>query len=45
MDCGSCSRKIVETVEKYSELFYIRANSCSSIYDSLLAPLVRIVVE
>ena len=37
MDCGSCSRKIVETVEKYSELFYIRANNCSSLYDSLLA--------
>ena len=25
MDCGSCSREIVETVEKHSELFYIRA--------------------
>ena len=37
MDCGSCSRKIVETVEKHSENFYIRANNCSSLYDSLLA--------
>ena len=37
MDCGSCSRKIVETVEKHSKLFYIRANRCSSLYDSLLA--------
>ena len=37
MDCGSCSRKIVETVEKHSEHFYIRANNCSSLYDSLLA--------
>ena len=37
MDCGSCSRQIVETVEKHSELFYIRANNCSSLYDSLLA--------
>lgn len=37
MDCGSCSRKIVETVEKRSEHFYIRANNCSSLYDSLLA--------
>ena len=36
MDCGSCSRQIVETVEKHSELFYIRANNCSSLYDSLL---------
>jgi hypothetical protein len=37
MDCGSCSRKIVETVEKHSEHFYIRANNCSSLYDSLQA--------
>ena len=36
MDCGSCSREIVETVEKHSEHFYIRANRCSSLYDSLL---------
>ena len=37
MNCGSCSREIVETVEKHSELFYIRANRCGSLYDSLLA--------
>ena len=37
MDCGSCSREIVETVEKHSELFYIRANRCGSLYDCLLA--------
>ena len=37
MDCGSCSREIVETVEKHCEHFYIRANRCSSLYDSLLA--------
>ena len=37
MDCGSCSREIVETVEKHSEYFYIRANRCASLYDSLLA--------
>ena len=37
MDCGSCSREIVETVEMHSELFYIRANRCGSLYDSLLA--------
>ena len=30
MDCGSCSREIVETVEKHSELFYIRANRCGN---------------
>ena len=28
---------IVETVEKHSEHFYIRANRCGSLYDSLLA--------
>ena len=37
MDCGFCSRQIVETVEKHSEHFYIRANNCSSLYDCLLA--------
>ena len=37
MDCGSCSREIVETVEKHSEHFYIRANRCGSLYDCLLA--------
>ena len=37
MDCGSCSREIVDTIEKHSELFYIRANRCGSLYDSLLA--------
>ena len=37
MDCGSCSREIVETVERHSEHFYIRANRCASLYDSLLA--------
>lgn len=37
MDCGSCSREIVETVEKHSEHLYIRANRCGSLYDSLLA--------
>ena len=37
MDCGSCSRQIVETVEKHSEHFYTRANNCSSQYNCLLA--------
>ena len=36
MDCGSCSREIVETVEKHCEHFYIRANRCASLYDSLM---------
>ena len=37
MDCGSCSREIVETVEKHSEHFYIRANRCSSLYNDIFA--------
>ena len=37
MDCGSCSREIVETVERHSENFYIRANRFASLYDSLFA--------
>jgi hypothetical protein len=37
MDCGSSSREIVESIEKHSELFYIRANRYGSLYDSLLA--------
>ncbi len=39
MYCGSCSRKIVEAIEKHSELFYICATRCASafLYDSLLA--------
>ena len=37
MDCGSCSRLIVETVERHCQHFYIRANRCASLYDSLLS--------
>jgi hypothetical protein len=37
MDCGSCSREIVETIEKHSEHFYIRANRSVSLYDCMLA--------
>jgi len=37
MDCGSCSREIVETIEKHSEHFYIRANRSGSLYDCMLA--------
>lgn len=37
MDCGSYSREIVEMVEKYSDLFYIRASNCSSLYDCFLS--------
>ena len=37
MDCGSCSEEIVETVEAHCKYFYIRANRCSSLYDSMFA--------
>lgn len=37
MDCGSCSEKIVEMVEAHCRYFYIRANRCSSLYDSMFA--------
>ena len=37
MDCGSCSKEIVETVETHCKYFYIRANRCSSLYDSIFA--------
>lgn len=37
MDCGSCSREIVETVERHCRRFYIRANNCSSLYDALFS--------
>lgn len=37
MDCGSCSREIVEMVEEHSKHLYIRANRCSSLYDDIFA--------
>ena len=37
MDCGSCSEEIVSMVEAHSKLFYIRANRCASLYDSMFA--------
>ena len=37
MDCGSCSEGIVSTVEAHCRCFYIRANRCASLYDSLFA--------
>lgn len=36
-DCGSCSEDIVNEVEKHCRTFYIRANRCSSLYDSMFA--------
>ena len=32
-DCGSYSKEIVQTVEQYCELFYIRASNCSDRYE------------
>ena len=37
MDCGSCSEEIVGMVEAHCRHFYIRANRCSSLYDSMFA--------
>ena len=37
MDCGSCSEEIVKTVARHSKLYYIRANSCQSIYNDIFA--------
>ena len=37
MDCGSCSEEIVDMVEAHCRYFYIRANRCSSFYDSMFA--------
>lgn len=36
-DCGSCSEEIVEEVERRCNLFYIRANRCSALYDDIFA--------
>ena len=33
MDCGSFSKEIIEVVEQNSNLFYIRAQRCQSLYD------------
>ena len=37
MDCSSCSEEIVDMVEAHCRHFYIRANRCSSFYDSMFA--------
>ena len=37
MDCGSCSEEIVNMVEEHSRYFYIRANRCASLYESMLS--------
>lgn len=36
-DCGSYSKEIIEVVEAHCLRFYIRANRCSSLYDTLFA--------
>jgi len=35
MDAGSYSKEIVEIVEKYSHLFYIRANKCETLTEQI----------
>lgn len=37
MDCGSWSEEIVSMVKSHCKLFYIRANRCASLYDSMSA--------
>lgn len=37
VDCGSCSREIVETIEPHCDKFYVRANRCSSLYNDIFA--------
>ena len=37
VDCGSCSREIVETIETHCDKFYVRANRCSSLYNDIFA--------
>ena len=37
MDCGSCSEEIVDMVKAHCKHFYIRANRCHSLYDSMFA--------
>lgn len=36
MDAGSYSKEIIEIVEKYSKLFYIRANRCAALTKQLI---------
>ena len=36
-DCGSCSEDVVSEVEKHCRHFYIRANRCGSLYDTIFA--------
>lgn len=37
MDCGSCCEQAVRTAAAHSKYFYIRANRCQSLYDTILA--------
>lgn len=37
MDCGSCSKEIVQTIAKHADYYYIRANRCSSLYNDIFA--------
>ena len=35
MDAGSYAKDIVEVVDNYSQLFYIRANKCESLTEEI----------
>jgi hypothetical protein len=37
MDCGSCSKEIVEMVAKHCNHYYIRGNRCQSLYDEIFS--------
>lgn len=37
MDCGSCSRDIVETVARHCNHYYIRGNRCQAMYNDIFA--------
>ena len=36
-DCGSCSKEIIEVVEAHCKRFYVRANRCCSLYNTIFA--------
>ena len=37
MDCGSCSKEIVEMVTKHCNYYYIRSNRCQALYNEIFA--------
>ena len=37
MDCGSCSKEIVEMVARHCNYYYIRSNRCQALYNEIFA--------